>query len=300
LTGYTQRYLGYRLKTGQLDLDTKAAIDGGQLDAQNQLALHRLELDLLHPAEQDKLTQELGLPLNTALSLLRDRDGDIRLSIPVQGDLKSPDVSVGDAVRKAMMKGVTAGIKTAAVVFFAPVGAVLAAGKLVGLATALRFEPVLFDPGQTRLNEEARAYLDRLSERLRDRPGVRITLCGVTTDADVSALQQAALAAAARPTTAVPGAGTANTAPVTTLPSEGAAPKTEPNEQSPPKEAGSAPLPEPPPVSRDELLDVGQRRGEVVRDYLVERGRIDSDRLLPCSPQHEEAKEAKSRVDIAL
>ena len=279
LTPYTQRHLGYRLRSGALDFHTDAKVDAGHLTATNALKLHKLDLEPLDPDQKDELTENLGLPLNTALSLLRDKNDDIELDIPVEGDLDDPEFGIGQAVGKAFTKGLSRAVTTAAITYFAPaalvalgpVGALFAAGKLISLATALRFDPVAFPPGDGVLGPEASAQMDKLGALLTDRPAVRLTLCGVATEVDREAMYQVALAAQA----ALP---------------------------PPPKTEGKRPPPPPPPpvIADETLLDLATARAEAVKDRLVADGKVEPARLLVCSPEIETDAEAAPQVLISL
>ena len=112
-TPYTQQHIGYRLASGTMTLVTDVKLDAGVLKSSNELALHRFDLERLRPNEMDALSTQLGYPVNTALSLLRDGNGDIRLKIPVEGDLRNPQVSIGGVVRKALVNGTANSVRSA-------------------------------------------------------------------------------------------------------------------------------------------------------------------------------------------
>jgi len=74
------------LLLGFLSVDYTFKSDAGILDVNNDINLKNIKL---MPDDQDKIDQlskQLTMPLDTALSILRDKNNDINLSIPVQGD----------------------------------------------------------------------------------------------------------------------------------------------------------------------------------------------------------------------
>lgn len=192
LTGYAERHTGYAIQSGQLYSDFSVLIDRAELDATFKLFITRLQMRDLRPEEEDKFTEEIGVPLSTAVGLLQNDDKEIELTIPVQGSIRDPDVGTGGAVAEAVQSATFSAIKTGALAYFAPLGAAYAAGKLLGKATALRFEPVIFTPGNSTLDSEDRQYLNQIAEKLKNRPEVTLLLCGMAVPADRNALQQAA------------------------------------------------------------------------------------------------------------
>ncbi|MCW8831012.1 MAG: hypothetical protein OQK32_05755, partial [Gammaproteobacteria bacterium] len=119
-------------------------------------------------------------PLNSSLSLLRDRDNTIRLEIPVSGDIESPEFDPKDAIVQATSTAITAAV----IQYYTPFGLVFAAESLFDLATTLNFDPVLFDAGETVLNATDKEQLDRLAALMLERPGIHLTLCGISNRAD--------------------------------------------------------------------------------------------------------------------
>jgi len=281
LTSYTTTAVGYRLKSGHLDADLDIAIDHGALSAESEWLVNKLEMVRLTAEEKDSLSQGLGLPVNTVLALLRDRDDNIRLKVPVTGDLSDPAPRLGQTVRNvvatALVKAINKAVVTYVAVVSSPAAVALAAGKVVSLATALRFDPVAFAPGEATLDAAATDYLDALAERLEERPGVRLKLCGIAVAADAPAL--AAPAGEALP--AEEGDAGPDQA---EAPAEGAAGEPATAEPGLPLEA---------------LRQLAQARGEAVADYLAQRG-IAPERLFVCSPEVDDAEGAAPQVEVSL
>jgi outer membrane protein OmpA-like peptidoglycan-associated protein len=188
LTSYTAAAVGYRVKSGHLDGDLDVQVDQGALQAESDWRANKLEMVRLTAADQDRLSAGLGLPVNTALALLRDRDDNIRLKVPVAGNLNDPELRLGQTIRKVVTTALVKAINKAVVAYVAvvssPAAIALAAGKVVSLATAVHFDPVLFAPGDATLDAAAADYLDALAERLDERPGIRLNLCGIAVPGD--------------------------------------------------------------------------------------------------------------------
>lgn len=186
VTAYAERYAGYRIQSGLLGIEADVTLERGIVDSKNTLDVRKLKLERLKGEDLDELDQQLGMPLNAALSMLRDKNDDIHLDIPISGDIRDPEIGMGDAIRKATMKGLTKGLKTGVMAYFAPVGVAVLVGKAAKGAAALRFEPVVFEPGGDVISGEGAAYLDGLAQLLADRPKVRLNLCGMAAPPDAA------------------------------------------------------------------------------------------------------------------
>lgn len=165
--------LGHRFIEGQLDNDFTVHIEDNKLDMGNELALATVQAEELEGKE--------GPPLATAIALLEDRDGNIKLDVPVSGDLTDPDFRVLGALNPIILKAVAG---TAALAI-QPMGSVLLVGSLLAdQALKVTFEPAKFDAGSTSLNADAGKYLDQLAGKLKEKPKLRLRICGVAVDAE--------------------------------------------------------------------------------------------------------------------
>lgn len=194
LTPYSVPTIGYALNTGQLDVESEVTIDAGKLDGDNEIKIRKLELTKKNASRAEELAAQITMPLNSALGLLRDKRGNIKLDLPVSGDLQNPDISVQDAINtalgKAMRKAAFSYVKYA----LQPYGTLITLAEVAteaGKKLALRLEPIRFTEGNADLGDEARGYVERIAGLMKERPDMRVTLCGTATEADRAALQAA-------------------------------------------------------------------------------------------------------------
>lgn len=178
---YSARFIGYRIDQGQLNVDFKLGIAGDVIDSRFDLLLSKFELGALQQFEQSSLNQKLGVPLPTALDLIRDSDDSIALSLPVKGNLSQPDFSLSGVLETVSLKA----IKTAVLYTYSPLGVLSIAGDLVSLATALRFEPIEFVVGSQSLDDKAMARLDKAATVLQQKLKVSLVLCANATQAEL-------------------------------------------------------------------------------------------------------------------
>ncbi|BDI05013.1 DUF748 domain-containing protein [Sphaerotilus microaerophilus] len=199
LSTYAERYAGYAIEKGSLSVKLQYKIDQGRLEAQNQLFLDQLTFG--NPVESAEATK---LPVLLAVSLLKNRRGEIDLHLPVAGTLDDPQFSVGGIVWKLLLnlleKAVTAPF------------ALLMGGDSGETAQ------IDFAPGSAELSPAARERLDALAAKLTDRPGLKLEATGhADAQRDGAALQAStnrpAAAAASAPTPARAGSAAAPTVP---------------------------------------------------------------------------------------
>ena len=168
---------GHIIKSGQMDADLKLFADKGQLDSKIALVLHHFNLKAKSKDDAAALDKVFGMPINQSLVLLKDKKGRIKLDIPITGDINNPEFDPTDAIIKATTKATTVTLIT----FYTPYGLAFAGGNILfDLATALNFDPLVFDPGSAVLSEAHQQQLAKMAELLTERPGVHLTLCGYT------------------------------------------------------------------------------------------------------------------------
>jgi hypothetical protein len=121
------------------------------------------------------------------VSLLKNVRGEIRLAVPVSGDLASRQFDLSDAFWAAMRE-------TAISVMALPVSWV---GKIFYTEDArietVQIWPVYFEAGSTRFARGFDRHAERLATFLRDAPGVTLAMKAVHTVEDIVALKREAV-----------------------------------------------------------------------------------------------------------
>jgi len=270
LAGYMSQYLGYDLSRGRLDSELHAKIVDGALQSTSQLTITNLDVKQAESDASRSLKKHIEIPLETALSLLRDSNDVIRLNLPVTGDIANPNFDLSDAINTAIGNAVKQTLTTLLTVVF-PVGGLIMAIADSSGDKGLKFKPVLFQGGEVDFDDASKALLDALAKLLEARPGVKITTCGVATERDAADIlrvrKEKALAEAKRRTLSTDGV-------------------VKPDDVAP--------------VTRDELYDLSQRRSEAVKDYLIARPGVDETRVFTCAPNVAKEASAEPRAEITL
>ena len=139
--------------------------------------LHHFNLKAKSKVDAAALDRKFGMPINQSLMLLKDKKDRIKLKIPITGDVNNPEFDPTDAIIKATAKATTVTLVT----FYTPYGLAYAGGNvLFNLATDMKFDPLVFDPGSSKLTSTHDSQLGKLAELLTERPGIHLVLCGAT------------------------------------------------------------------------------------------------------------------------
>lgn len=175
---YAEKYVRYEVRRGRVTVEGTYSYDAGQLDAESEVALRHVEL-----GEQlgDEFQERVGVPLKLALALLEDADGEVRLNMPVSGNVNNPEFSIGSAawksVQAAVLKALTAPFKL--------LGTILTLGGKIG---EVRIDPVTFVPGAVEPDSASKDRLAKLVDFLKSKPKVKLELRGLANRQEVEAL----------------------------------------------------------------------------------------------------------------
>lgn len=180
ISPYSEKSIGYQLHQGQLNLDFTLPIANGMMALESDLYLKQFRLQALSAADEARASKGIGLPVNLALSLLRDRDGDIHIQLPVEGDLNDPNLHIGPILRSAVLHT----LHNTVMLPLAPLGIVSKAGKVIGLGQALSFERVAFEPGTAVMPQTSLDYLQNVETLLSERSGLSVAVCGCFSEQD--------------------------------------------------------------------------------------------------------------------
>lgn len=180
LSGYLEQGFGHAVQTGQLDVKSNIAVAGGELKAENSLTIRRLSVK--KSDIPGNAVQKLGMPLNTALDMLRDDRGDIALKVPLSGRLDDLNVDISDAINQALASALGSAALSYASLLLQPYGSILPAlsytSDLIEAAGKPRLTPVTFAPGSQQLSSDATGYAAKLAGLLDKKP-LRLELCGI-------------------------------------------------------------------------------------------------------------------------
>ena len=180
VTPYTGKYTGRAVSDGKLDLKMVYRISDNKLAATHKLLIQKFTF-----GQKVESKDALGLPFGLAVALLEDPQGRIAITLPVNGDMSSPQFHyfhlVGQVARNFFMKLVTKP--------FTFLASILGSESGVEEMGYTRFAP-----GQSVLSNEDKVKLDTIIKGLKERPKLFLQVCGAyDPDTDWKLMKQEAL-----------------------------------------------------------------------------------------------------------
>lgn len=155
---YTNHYIGHDIVFGDLYYNSDTKISSGQIESDNKLTIRDIEISKI---EGGLMT----LPLKLALFIIKDKNGDAVLDIPVRGDLNDPSLTIGKLVWNTFKKFIGR-VASAPYHFLA---------GLLG-ADPSDLKDIEFDFADTSLNPHKQRQLDLLLELEQKKEGLDIQL----------------------------------------------------------------------------------------------------------------------------
>ncbi len=161
ITPYTGAFLGYTVEKGKLFLDLTYHIDKKQLNSENKVFIDQFTFG--RKVESDTATT---LPVKLGLALLKDRNGEIHLDLPVTGRTDDPKFSVfgviWQVVKNVLVKAATSP--------FALLSSMFGGGQDLSV--------IQFNFGLSAIPPGEEQKLNALAKALLDRPALKVELKG--------------------------------------------------------------------------------------------------------------------------
>jgi hypothetical protein len=171
---YAGKYAGYIIEKGKLSFDLKYLIDKRKLESENKVFIDQFTF-----GEKVESPTATTLPVKLAVALLKDRNGEIHLDLPVSGSLDDPQFSVWPLIWQIIGNLITKAVTSP----FALLGAAFGGGE--GL------QYVEFDYGRATLPAEGAKKIEALATALSEKPSLKLDIAGhVDPEADREGLKQ--------------------------------------------------------------------------------------------------------------
>ncbi|MCP9448170.1 MAG: DUF748 domain-containing protein, partial [Nitrospira sp.] len=160
---YSGKYAGYVLSKGKLSLDLKYRVSQKVLEAENVVSIDQLTF-----GQKVESPNATSLPVPLLVALLQDRKGLIEIDLPIRGNLDDPDFKYGKVVISTLLNLLG---KIAASPF-------TLLGKLLPGGSEGDLQFIAFAPGSTALTSEETAKLEALETALNERTGLLLDIKG--------------------------------------------------------------------------------------------------------------------------
>ncbi|MFC5472733.1 DUF748 domain-containing protein [Paraherbaspirillum soli] len=179
LTPYATKYAGYAIEKGKLSMDVSYHVENDKLIAQNNLRIDQLTFG-------DKIDSPTAtkLPVLLAVALLKDRNGQININLPISGTLSDPDFSIGGIIGRIFVNLIVKAVTSP----FALISSAFGGGGSDELGYAE------FNPGSATLTAASQSKLDTIAKALIERPALKMDITGrVDPQSDTDGVRQESL-----------------------------------------------------------------------------------------------------------
>ncbi|NKI72678.1 DUF748 domain-containing protein [Collimonas pratensis] len=163
LTPYAAKYAGYAIEKGKLSMDVSYHIENDKLVADNNVRIDQLTFG-------DKIDSPTAtkLPVLLAVALLKDRNGQININLPISGTLSDPQFSIGGIIVRIFINLIVKAVTSPFALISSAFGG--SGGDELGYAE--------FAPGSATLSAATQGKLDTIAKALNDRPALKLDLIG--------------------------------------------------------------------------------------------------------------------------
>ncbi|WP_018991987.1 DUF748 domain-containing protein [Aromatoleum toluclasticum] len=159
VSAYSGKYVGYGIQKGKLSADLNYKIEDRKLTATN-----RVFLDQLTFGDKVDSPTALNLPVQLAVSLLKNSRGEIDLNMPIGGSLDDPEFSVAGIVIKAIINLIGKALTAP----FSLLGSMFGGGEELSY--------IEFAPGRASLDKATTEKVATLARALADRPALKLEI----------------------------------------------------------------------------------------------------------------------------
>lgn len=268
-SSYVSDAVGWHLDGGDLSTTVNATANDNALKGQVDVIVDNLFLNPVTAADGQKLEEQIGVPLQFAVGIMKDDNGRIDLDLPVSGTLDKPEVDYSSVIRKAVSGFL---------------GSIFGSDSFQG-ADGFKFQSVSFAPGTAVMDETGKQVADKYVTMLEKKSTLKLGVCGRATVEDYAALFAGggAPAAGARPQPAKAGGAAA---------------------QQPAQPPAVAPKPVAPKTlsstQAKALVELAIERTNAVRGYFVDEKGISTDRIVQCRVTYDLKDTEPPRAQFAM
>jgi len=186
ISTYLKASTGIEVKTGQLNTALDVTLTGDELDGNVVVLLQALETGLVDSEEAGNLIDQGALPLNMAMGMLKDSDGNVELDVPLSGSTSDPSFGLSSVVTLITKKAIMSATQDYLMTTFVPYANIVSIAITAGeFALKLRFDDLEYQEKQIEPDQKQAAYLKDFITLMHDKEDTRVTICAVSTPADI-------------------------------------------------------------------------------------------------------------------
>lgn len=185
ISPYVIDSMGYAVNAGLMEADVGIESKKGILGGKTDLAFKDLQLAVKDADKAAKLAASITMPLDTAVSLLQDKDKRFSLRVDVSGNLGDPKFSFTDAVNQALLKSIQFASISYLKWYFQPYGTLITIAQTAEKMTQIRLDPITYRPGADQTVEPIRRYLDKIAGLIQKNARLSLKVCSRATADDL-------------------------------------------------------------------------------------------------------------------
>jgi hypothetical protein len=157
---YSIFHIAYPFKTGKFNYTGTVAVKNHQIKMDNKIFVEKIFV-----GNKIKNKTAMHLPVKLALAIMRDKNGNITLEVPVEGDLSSPKFNVWKIVWQVLKNLLVKAVEAPGKLFASMFG-----GKEED------FKEIQFDFSQQALSEKQMAKLENIKKILDEKPELSLEM----------------------------------------------------------------------------------------------------------------------------
>jgi hypothetical protein len=186
ISSYLKASTGIEVKTGQLNTALDLTLTDDEVDGNIVILLQALETALVDSEEAGNLIDQGALPLNMAMGMLKDGDGNVELDVPLSGSISDPNFGLSSIVTLITKKAIMSATQDYLMTTFVPYANIVSIAITAGeFALKLRFDDLEYQVKQVEPDDHQSAYLNDFIALMQDKEDTRVTICAISTPADI-------------------------------------------------------------------------------------------------------------------
>jgi hypothetical protein len=187
VSSYIRDSLGFELKSGHLDTKINITAKGSVLEGETLVVLRGLETSAAKNVDVGDIKQQTPIPLNLALSMLKDKRGNIKLKVPMSGSVDDPSFGAESFIILVTKKAAMLQARSYLLRSFVPYADVISIAISAGdMMLKVHFEDLVFQPAQVDIDKTQQVYIDQFIALMKEKPKAQVKVCGLAIPADIT------------------------------------------------------------------------------------------------------------------
>jgi hypothetical protein len=177
--------LGYEISSGQMDMKLAMKVDNGAISGEANMLLRGIDMEAANAAASITKNTEM-ISLNAAISLLKDRNGNVALDVPLYGDIDSPSFGWSGFIAIIAKRAIAEAASTYLIRTFIPYANVVSVVKYASdRVLKTQFEPQEYTATQTKVDPKQENFIKQFRASLLDRKDGYVKMCPIAVPGDL-------------------------------------------------------------------------------------------------------------------